>query len=128
MAIQSKANKFKRAGFIALIAGILSACGISHGDNTQNAATPAPQQTNVDDDLQIDVSTMTVAQMQDFITESNKVLKKLQAKIDSPETNPEQRFEARQAHKYISTECARMKKEVAARQATFQLDASRGSK
>lgn len=89
---KSKANKFKIAGLIALltVGGIIA--GISHNKHSDS----------YDNQLKKEISHMSETQLQDAIKECDIALERLQQTIDADETNPEERFEAREAYKSIS--------------------------
>ena len=52
--------------------------------------------------LKKEISRMSESQLQDAIKECDIALERLQQTINSDETNPEERFEARRAYKSIS--------------------------
>ena len=90
--IKSKANKFKIAGLITLLAAGGIIVGISYNKYSNS----------YDVQLKKEISQMSESQLQDAIKECDVALERLQQTIDSDETNPEERFEARGAYKSIS--------------------------
>ena len=89
---KSKANKFKIAGLITLLAASGIIAGISYNKYSNS----------YDVQLKKEISQMSESQLQDAIKECDIALERLQQTIDADETNPEERFEARSAYKSIS--------------------------
>ena len=99
---KSKANKFKIAGLIALltVGGII--VGISYNKYSNS----------YDIQLKKEISQMSESQLQDAIKECDIALERLQQTIDSEESNPEERFEARGAYKSISAQREQFQKRL----------------
>lgn len=100
--IKSKANKFKIAGLITLLAAGGIIVGISYNKYSNS----------YDVQLKKEISQMSESQLQDAIKECDVALERLQQTIDSDETNPEERFEARGAYKSISEQREQFQKRL----------------
>ena len=99
---KSKANKFKIAGLITLLAAGGIIAGISYNKYSNS----------YDVQLKKEISQMSETQLQDAIKECDVALERLQQTIDSEETNPEERFEARGAYKSISEQSEQFQKRL----------------
>ncbi len=62
--------------------------------------------------LNKEISQMSKSQLQDAIKECDLALERLQRTIDADETNPEERFEAREAYDNINQERAQFQERL----------------
>lgn len=95
-------NKFKIAGLITLLAASSVIGGIIYNEHSNS----------YDVQLKKEISEMSVSQLQDAIKECDTALAHLQQTINSAETNPEERFEARGAYKSITKQRAEFQKRL----------------
>lgn len=104
-------KKLKRAGTIIAVAGglTLGAVAIS---NTQNKVSDSTENKEYFKQLKNTANKMTLEQKQQFIQVGEEMLQKLQEKIDSDTTNPEEQFEARLAQRQITEELKIMRKNL----------------
>lgn len=99
---KSKTNKFK----VAILITLLTVCGIVAGISYNKYSN------SYDAQLRKEISQMSESQLQDAIKECDVALERLQQTIDSDETNPEERFEARGAYKSISEQREQFQKRL----------------
>ena len=119
MAKNTKINKLKTAGLIAVLAGALVAGGVAYKEYTKS----------YDAQLKKEISNMTDKEIENFINECDIALEHLQKTIDSDKTNPEQKFEARRAYKSILKQREDMQKTLSRRQKSiFHFKSGRGDR
>ena len=98
-----KIKKLKRAGVAVAIAGGL-ALGAAAFTRTADDATDSTENKEYIKQLERTAGEMTTEQKLQFIQDGKEVLDNLQKKIDSDQTNPEERFEARRSQRLIKQE------------------------
>ncbi len=86
-----KNNTKLKVATALLAGGLVVACGIEYGKYSNSYEAQ----------IKKEISNMSEAQLKDKIEDCDKALNSLQKTIDSKETNPEKRFEARIAYKDI---------------------------
>ncbi len=89
-------NNKKKIGLlcsVALLVGAVALAAVFAYNHYSNS---------YDVQLKKEISRMSESQLQDAIKECDIALERLQQTINSDETNPEERFEARRAYKSIS--------------------------
>ena len=89
-------NNKKKIGLlcsVALLVGAVALAAVFAYNHYSNS---------YDIQLKKEISRMSESQLQDAIKECDIALERLQQTINSDETNPEERFEARRAYKSIS--------------------------
>ena len=107
----NKIKKLKRAGAMLALAGGLA---LGAGAMMQNTDDPVAVKENKEylKKLERDANKMTAEQKLLFIQGAEETLDKLQKKIDSDKTNPEERFEARRSRNLIQEEIRVMQKSL----------------
>ena len=91
----SKAKKFKTAGLMAIVAGGLAIAGLVYNNTTNNYEMMFKKEVKAN---------MTAKDLEVAIKECDIALNRLHDTIESDETNPEERFQARRAYNDIMKE------------------------
>jgi Na+/phosphate symporter len=102
--MKNKTTKLKKAGIIALIISSLAAIGITYNNSIKNPDKRPDKMFKYEE--------MTVEQMEKYLEQTDTVLARLQKVIDSKDTNPEERFEARRMYKSLNQQRQEMQKEL----------------
>ena len=101
MKTNNNAKKFKRAGaLLAVISGLMLGVAVVSKEN-------------VDEDvknMKYTVKNMSYDEKRNYLKETDALITELQQRIDSDETDPEERFEARQSVAALEKERAALKK------------------
>ena len=124
--MKRKMDKFKKFSLIALVTGGLVAGGVLLSQRQEKASKePAENKEQ-------NVVSLSTEQIQKFIKESDEVLKQLKATIESNDSGPEERFEARRAYRNISEERAQLQKlldkAIQEQRNTIEFNAARGAR
>lgn len=106
-----KIKKLKRAGTIIAIAGGL-ALGSVENLYAQDKVSDSTENKEYFKQLENTANKMTLEQKQQFIQAGEEMLQKLQKKINSNKTNPEERFQARRSKRQITEELKIMRKNL----------------
>lgn len=107
----NKIKKLKRAGTIIAIAGGLALGATAFTRATDDTTEPTENKEYIKQ-LENTADKMTREQKLQFIQNGKDVLDALQKKIDSEETNPEERFEAKRSQRLVQQEIEVMQKNL----------------
>ncbi len=107
-----KIKNLKRAGTIIAIAGSLALGSVSISRTTKDDSTDPTENKEYIKHLEHVADEMTHEQKLQFIHDGKEVLNNLQQKIDSDETNPEERFEALRSKRLVNKEIEVMQKKL----------------
>ncbi len=145
-----KVNKFKTGGLIALLLSGMAVGSFVYNNNKSNQTAQEPKKIekefkkhkddvvsvqpaieqnydSFDNRLKEEIRSMSEKELIRYIKDSDEVLAELQKTIDSDETNPEERFEARTAYREIKNTRDLMQTELNKRQ-NARMDAGRGER
>ena len=101
---QEKTNNSTKSKIVALIVASLAAIGLTYGNNTKTEQEPVKKVENHQP------SKPSIEEMRAYIAQADKALANLKTIIESDETNPQERFDARNAYRSITKKRAEIQK------------------
>ena len=107
---ETKKQKFKIAGLIALLAGGLAAGGIAYN---KTATVPEDETVKKTETTLSDLSVETIETRIEFLTDQIRLFNK---QLETKGLNPEERFEIRQAITFSKNEIHKFQQELKQRQ------------